>query len=317
MSSEDVSMIDNENNSTSPITITELSKQSLSKDNIGVEEEITGGHPTLNNNNIDITQTNLDEPRDARIIKSILNTMGVQSYDPRVVNQLLEFMTKYVFDILQDSQVYAEHSGKTEMDVSDVRLSIQSRVNHTSTPPPREMVVGIAEEQNKIPLPAIPNKFGVFLPPDEYCITNPNYQIVPNKPLVQPNQPLPPNTMKGQYNKKFSNQIPIKLNTNGSGGGSLYQQIQETTTTTITSPPPTLPIPSTITSPPPILPISSTIKPPVLNTVAPPTIKTTAPPIVTAKPPSVAMPNLQQQTTTTSQDQNKDVDMDDANNFEF
>ncbi|EGC38456.1 hypothetical protein DICPUDRAFT_11902, partial [Dictyostelium purpureum] len=134
-----------------------------------------------------ITQTNLDEPRDARVIKSILKTMGVQAHDPRVVNQLLEFMYKYVFEVLQDSIVYSEHSGKTDIDVSDVRLSIQSRVNYQiTTPPPRELLSSIADEKNKTPLPQIPNRFGVFLPADEYCLTSPNYQVNPPKPAPQP-----------------------------------------------------------------------------------------------------------------------------------
>ncbi|GAM22138.1 hypothetical protein SAMD00019534_053130 [Acytostelium subglobosum LB1] len=167
-----------------------------------------------NKDDIDITQTNLDEPRDSRVIKNILKTMGVQSHDPRVVNQLLEFMFKYVYEVLQDSIAYSEHSGRSEIDISDIRLSIQSRVNFSFTqPPPRELLLSISEEKNRIPLPPIPQKFGVLLPPDEYCLNYPNYQVDPAKPKPAQHQaPLSHPSQRGQYNKTVAEkQIPIRL----------------------------------------------------------------------------------------------------------
>eukprot|EP01132_Coremiostelium_polycephalum_P004604 gene4604-5750_t len=235
-----------------------------------------------NNNNIDITQTNLDEPRDSRVIKSILKTMGVQNHDPRVVNQLLEFMYKYVYEVLQDSVVYSEHSGKTNIDITDVRLAIQSRVNYSFTsPPPRELLLSIAEEKNKIPLPPIPDRYGILLPPDEYCLTNSNYQVNPPKPAPPATQTLVGNQNKGQYNKKIAEkQIPIKLSSNLPTTNGKH----ETTTTTSTS--------STIQ--PPILPITSTMKPPVL--AVPPTIK---PPSLSAPKPTITAPPVLKPTITT------------------
>ena len=54
--------------------------------------------------------------------------------------QLLEFQHRYVTDVLSDSKVYAEHAGKSHIDVDDVRLAIQSRVTFSFTqPPPREV----------------------------------------------------------------------------------------------------------------------------------------------------------------------------------
>jgi len=50
----------------------------------------------------------------------------------------------------------------------DVRLAIQSRVNFSFTqPPPRELLLELAQKKNNLPLPIIPDKLGVLLPEDE------------------------------------------------------------------------------------------------------------------------------------------------------
>ena len=42
--------------------------------------------------------------------------------------------------MLEDAQVYSGHAGKKELDVSDVRLAVQTRVDHSfTTPPPRDV----------------------------------------------------------------------------------------------------------------------------------------------------------------------------------
>eukprot|EP01104_Vermistella_antarctica_P001310 TRINITY_DN11366_c0_g1_i1.p1 TRINITY_DN11366_c0_g1~~TRINITY_DN11366_c0_g1_i1.p1 ORF type:complete len:172 (+),score=41.79 TRINITY_DN11366_c0_g1_i1:112-627(+) len=121
---------------------------------------------------------NFDVPRDAKTIALILASMGVEEYEPRVVNQLLEFMYRYSSEVFQDALVYSEHAGKPKIDLADVRLAIQSRVNFSFTsPPPREQMLELAQKKNSIPLPIIPPKFGYFLPPDEQCLTAPNYQV--------------------------------------------------------------------------------------------------------------------------------------------
>jgi len=52
-------------------------------------------------------------------------------------------------------------------------------VNYSFSPPPsREFALELASEKNKIPLPLIPDKFGVRLPPEKYCLTAINYRPV-------------------------------------------------------------------------------------------------------------------------------------------
>ena len=83
-----------------------------------------------------------DEPRDARVIRELLRSMGLGEgeYEPRVVHQFLDLAYRYVGDVLGDAQVYADHAGKVQLDADDVRLAIQAKVNFSfSQPPPREV----------------------------------------------------------------------------------------------------------------------------------------------------------------------------------
>ncbi|KAE8790171.1 hypothetical protein D1007_35499 [Hordeum vulgare] len=83
-----------------------------------------------------------DEPRDARVVRELLRSMGLGEgeYEPRVVGQFLDLAYRYVGDVLGDAQVYADHAAKPQIDADDVRLAIQANVNFSfSQPPPREL----------------------------------------------------------------------------------------------------------------------------------------------------------------------------------
>ena len=46
----------------------------------------------------------------------------------------------YITTILEDARVYSEHAQKKELDVADVKLAIQNRMDHSFTaPPPRDV----------------------------------------------------------------------------------------------------------------------------------------------------------------------------------
>jgi transcription initiation factor TFIID subunit 9B len=77
-----------------------------------------------------------------------------------VINKFLEFWYRYVVDVLTDVQVY-----------SDVNLAIQSQANFNfSQPPCREVLLELAQNCNKIPLPNSIAGPGFPLPPDlEVC----------------------------------------------------------------------------------------------------------------------------------------------------
>ncbi|KAK7388038.1 hypothetical protein VNO78_22839 [Psophocarpus tetragonolobus] len=127
-------------------------------------------------------------PRDAKIVKSLLKSMGVEDYEPRVIHKFLELWYRYVVDVLTDAQVYSEHAGKPSIDCDDVKLAIQSKVNFSfSQPPPREVLLELAQNRNKIPLPKTIAGPGIPLPPDQDTLISPNYQFaIPNKRAAEP-----------------------------------------------------------------------------------------------------------------------------------
>lgn len=103
-----------------------------------------------------------DMPRDAKIVKSLLKSMGVEEYEPRVIHQFLELWYRYVVDVLTDAQVYSEHAGKSAIDSDDVKLAIQSKVNFSfSQPPPREVLHFMLHVQPLLIL-TIPTCYAVY-----------------------------------------------------------------------------------------------------------------------------------------------------------
>jgi transcription initiation factor TFIID subunit 9B len=84
--------------------------------------------------------TSTSFPKDAQIIALLLKSLGVESCEPGVIPQLLEFIFRYTTDVLKEAQIFAEHAGKTDIQVDDARLAIQSKINNSFTsPPPREV----------------------------------------------------------------------------------------------------------------------------------------------------------------------------------
>ncbi len=102
-------------------------------------------------------------PRDAAVMEAILKEMGVEDYEPNVINQMLEFsyseccivcedacrwslvgMPGYVTNVLEDARVYSEHAQKKELDISDIKLAVQAKMDHSfTTPPPRDVCMYI------------------------------------------------------------------------------------------------------------------------------------------------------------------------------
>ncbi|CAG8611971.1 17872_t:CDS:2, partial [Racocetra fulgida] len=123
----------------------------------------------------------------------ILRSAGVSDFEPKVVQQLLEFTHRYTIDVIQDAAAYAEHTGKNDIDDDDIKLAIQGRINHSFIHPPQQEVLTtqkwfltqLAKEQNKEPLPQVPLRYGLRLPPERHCLTAMNFKIVPEPPALQ------------------------------------------------------------------------------------------------------------------------------------
>ncbi|KAJ3485014.1 hypothetical protein NLI96_g5246 [Meripilus lineatus] len=124
-------------------------------------------------------------PPTARSIALLLaSTPTVQDAQPGVLHQLLEFSHRYSSQVLSDSLYYAEHAGhpgKVEMD--DLVLAVQARVGwELGGRVPKEYTLSLASQTNAVPLPSVPEVFGVRLPPAAECLTSVDFDLVPNKP---------------------------------------------------------------------------------------------------------------------------------------
>ncbi|PNF14588.1 Transcription initiation factor TFIID subunit 9 [Cryptotermes secundus] len=121
-------------------------------------------------------------PKDAQVIMSIMKDMGIEEYEPRVINQLLEFTYRYITCILDDARVFANHAKKKVIDLEDVKLAVQMTVDRAfTTPPPRDILLEVARTKNNSPLPLIKPHCGLRLPPDRYCLSSCNYRLKNNK----------------------------------------------------------------------------------------------------------------------------------------
>jgi histone H3/H4 len=56
---------------------------------------------------------------------SILKDLGIMEYEPRVLNQLLEFAYRYMTTILDDAKMVSSHAKKKAVDVDDIKLAVQ------------------------------------------------------------------------------------------------------------------------------------------------------------------------------------------------
>ncbi|KAL0581990.1 Transcription initiation factor TFIID subunit 9 [Marasmius crinis-equi] len=124
-------------------------------------------------------------PPTARAIALILSsTPSVQDAQPGVLHQLLEFANRYTQHVLADARVYAEHAGRQDkLENEDVVLAVQARVGwEFGGRVPSEYISSLATQTNAVALPAVPEVFGVRLPPQSDCLTSINFDLVPNKP---------------------------------------------------------------------------------------------------------------------------------------
>ncbi|ODQ63323.1 transcription factor TAFII-31, partial [Nadsonia fulvescens var. elongata DSM 6958] len=141
-------------------------------------------------------------PRDVRLLHLILASMGVNAYQDRVPLQLMDFAYRYTHGVLVDALTYNDHahapgslsssssanqnnanpsSGATTnapLTVDDIRLAIGARVAYQFKPaPPKELLLEMAQERNKRPLPAVHAGHGLRLPPEKYCLTSKEWDL--------------------------------------------------------------------------------------------------------------------------------------------
>ena len=117
-------------------------------------------------------------PKDGQAMVAILKDMGVSEFEPKVINQLLDFSYRYATNVLEDAKVVSNHAKKKALDVDDVKLSVQMYAEqNVTTPPGRDFLLEVARVKNAAPLPIPKPTSGLRLPPDRHCLTACNYKL--------------------------------------------------------------------------------------------------------------------------------------------
>lgn len=129
--------------------------------------------------------TEADTPRDVKIVHLILASMGVTSYQDQISVQLLDFAYRYTSQVLQDAVVYSDYANQSTatqpagigpssagLTIEDLKLAVASQVAYQFKPTtPKDLLLSLAAERNKRMLPAVPEAYGLRLPPEKYCLT--------------------------------------------------------------------------------------------------------------------------------------------------
>lgn len=125
-------------------------------------------------------------PKDAQVMVAILKDMGITDFEPRVINQMLEFSYRYVTNVLDEAKAVSNHARKKTVDVDDVKLAVQMYAEQNLTSPPtRDVLLETARTKNAVPLPIPRATSGMRLPPERHCLTACNYRLR-NKPKRGP-----------------------------------------------------------------------------------------------------------------------------------
>lgn len=120
-------------------------------------------------------------PADAAAVRGVLRSMGVCALEPRAGRALLDFVYRYAADALLAAEHFADAAGQPpgEIEAADVTLALQAQAaaGAFATPAPVADVLPLAAALNAAPLPGAPKRFGLRLPPEADCLTQPNWQV--------------------------------------------------------------------------------------------------------------------------------------------
>lgn len=123
-------------------------------------------------------------PRDAEVVVAILQSMGVERFEPRVLHQLMEFIHRYCAEVFQDGADFAEHSGRGgAIECEDVQLAVRLKAAASQTSAP-ELIRWLAYARNKEQLPE-QAQAGIKLPKEHLCLLHPNYQLEPSDAALE------------------------------------------------------------------------------------------------------------------------------------
>ena len=178
-------------------------------DNAGASQATQNSNPAANPDEASekpvtdshLTSTSLSDsglsnrPRDARLLHMVLASYGVTAYQERVPLMLMDFAYRYTSATLSDALHFSSEGygysgnassskGANSNTLSDItlpalRLSIHSRSHYQYAPTlPTSVYNEIAQERNAVQLPALKKEWGSILPPEQYCLTGNDFQMV-------------------------------------------------------------------------------------------------------------------------------------------
>ncbi|KAI3633305.1 hypothetical protein MIR68_008252 [Amoeboaphelidium protococcarum] len=131
-------------------------------------------------------------PKLAAAVMAVMQSMGVREADPTVIHQLMELTSRTTRKYLDKSKVLANHAGHKQVELEDLQLAIRMVTEKEFVMPlPREVYARMANDINRQPLPLFDEKYGLRLPPERDCLTQPNYRLLHQKEQDDNN-----NTMK-------------------------------------------------------------------------------------------------------------------------
>lgn len=155
------------------------------------------------NNLANNSAAQVKRPRDARLVHMVLASRGITAYEERVPLQLLDFAYRYTSSVLQDA-IYLNAEGYANaapsrtntgggagggggggaeggaggretshsLSLAALRLSIASRLHYQfNSSLPKDFLLELASERNKVALPPVRQEWGVRLPPEKHCLT--------------------------------------------------------------------------------------------------------------------------------------------------
>merc|ERR1711959_664322 len=123
----------------------------------------------------------LDIDYDGWMIIRALEFAGVQQYEPGVVLLLLNFVVQYKRALIVLLNAVSSLSGSSKDAVTDKDAILAMHIVTTTQFPEQssfDVLAQWAHEQNTHPLPRMLRSSNLKLPPDDECVTQPNYDVV-------------------------------------------------------------------------------------------------------------------------------------------
>ncbi|CAJ0586931.1 unnamed protein product, partial [Mesorhabditis spiculigera] len=132
--------------------------------------------------------------------KALLADLGVEEYDPKVLDLLNDIAYQTATELLNTARSVSTHCGKSSIEVTDVRIASEFLGYNRADGPTRDQITQIAKHTNEQPLPQIRHSNGLKLPNDRFCLLQNNVRWrMDNPPPAKPAAHLGAGDMPTQF----------------------------------------------------------------------------------------------------------------------